>query len=344
MPTNLAAWTTSKGSPIEVKEAPIPKPEPTEIIIRTAAVAFNPVDAYKYKLGMLITSFPFVGGCDVAGTVHAVGSAVTRFKPGDRVVALQDLEGERSNRGCFQQYCAAFEALAGHLPEKVSFKNGCVLPMGVCVAATSLFEGCNMGLELPKLEPKSNGKLLTVWGGASSMGSCAIMMAKAAGYEVATTCSERNFEYCKGLGADHVFDYSKDTVVDDMVKSLKGKDSVGVFDAVMYRDTMVKSAHLVDQLGGRKHVATIMVGVEGQRMPEGLPEGVTTNYCWGSMIKNDDIGKYIWGEWFTPALEKGLLQCKPAPEVVGQGLESIQEGIEKMFKGVSATKLVVEME
>ena len=51
----------------------------------------------------------------------------------------------------------------------------------------------------------------------------------------------------------------------------------------------------------------------------------------------------MWKDWLSPALAKGLMKCKPDPEVVGQGLEKIQDAIDLIGKGVSSKKLVVEI-
>jgi NADPH:quinone reductase-like Zn-dependent oxidoreductase len=279
MPTNLAAWIDGPGKPVRVEEAPMPQTEADEVLIRSHAVAMNPVDGAIFKTGLIIQNWPAVIGEDVAGIVEAVGSAVTRFKPGDRVLACLDLEAKRSNLGCFQEYCCSPEVLTAKLPDNVNFVDGCVLPLGLTTAACSLFQSGNNELPLPNVNPKPNGKVFTVWGGSSSVGSCAIQLAKAAGFEVATTCSSHNVQYCKDLGADHVFEYTKDTIVDDVVKALKGKESAGVFDAVMPADTIIKSAEIAHRLGGKKHVATVMVGMGPQVVPDGLPEDVTTSYC-----------------------------------------------------------------
>lgn len=48
-------------------------------------------------------------------------------------------------------------------------------------------------------------------------------------------------------------------------------------------------------------------------------------------------------DWMEKALAQGSLQPKPNPEIVGEGLEYIQDGIDRMRKGVSATKLVIKL-
>lgn len=276
--SNQAAWIPAKCAPFKVDAAPMPEPDANEVVIRTHAVAINPVDAYIQKLGIIAEEFPTVVGCDVAGEITAVGSDVKRFQPGDRVLAALDFEAKRSNKGSFQLYCAAFEALAAKLPDNVGFSQACVLPLALSTAATGLFRKGSLALSYPQVDPKPNGKAFLVWGGSSSVGSCAIQLAKAAGYEVATTCSSRNFDYCKRVGADHVFDHTTDSVVEDVVNALKGKEFAGVFDAVMPPETIIKSVEIAHQLGGNKHVATVLVGPPHMMVPEGMHEDVEISY------------------------------------------------------------------
>lgn len=72
-------------------------------------------------------------------------------------------------------------------------------------------------------------------------------------------------------------------MVDDMVNALKGKDSAGVFDAVMPPETLIKSAEIADRLGGNKSVGTILPPMAHFSFPEGLPEGVKMHWCKSSL-------------------------------------------------------------
>lgn len=64
---------------------------------------------------------------------------------------------------------------------------------------------------------------------------------------------------------------------------------------------------------------------------------------WGDSLKHNSVGPAIWDQWLTAALADGSLKCKPIPEVVGKGLESLQTALDLQAKGVSAKKLVVEL-
>lgn len=85
---NAAAWLDAKGAPLRVGPAPAPAaPGPGELVVRSRCVAVNPLDWHMADWGVFVQQFPAVLGCDVAGEVHLVGPDVTRFKPGDRVIA-----------------------------------------------------------------------------------------------------------------------------------------------------------------------------------------------------------------------------------------------------------------
>lgn len=70
---------------------------------------------------------------------------------------------------------------------------------------------------------------------------------------------------------------------------------------------------------------------------------LTFSSDWGAQLVDNEVGPAIWKDWFTGALEKGVLKCKPDAKVVGQGLEDIQKGLDAIASGASATKYVVEL-
>ena len=352
---NKAAWLSEKKAhPFKVDDAPIPELRDREVLIRVRAVAINPCDYGIQQLGIIWTQYPLIIGSDIAGDVVSIGSAVTKFSKGDRVIAVVETGG-------FQLFSAADMALVARLPDQTSYTDGCVLPLGITTAASSLFEKENLALQHPQLikNPKSTGKLVIVWGGSSCVGSCGIQMAKAAGYEVAATCSNPNMDHCKGLGADYVFDYKRENIVDEIVTALKGKDNAGIFSAIMAPEVLTKCAQIADRMGGNKLVGTVVppqmdMGVQ-------LPEGVKLGVCpaianvhpnslliaqlgWELLGPTSQLEPAVWSDWLTVALGNGTLKPKPDAFVVGKGLEKIQEAVDLMGKGVSARKLVVELE
>ena len=274
---NKAAWLIEKMAyPFKIDSAPIIEPRENQVTIRVHAVAINPVDHYTQAYGFIIDKFPGIGGCDAAGVVTAVGSKVTQFKVGDRVAGGFDHEDEDMGQGTFQLYCNCLENLTCKIPDHLSYTEACVLPICMSTACVGLFEEDDLQLNLPQIDAKPNGEVVLVWGGASSVGSCGIQAAKAAGYEVAATAGAHNQDYCKSLGADYVFDYKSETLVEDVIKTLKGKEFAGVFDAVMGEETYIKSAEICVGLGGKQMVASVLPTTMPYEKP--LPGGVKFAY------------------------------------------------------------------
>ena len=84
---NQAAWQHAPGHPLRICVSDLPPPAADEIRIRNAAIAINPIDWILQEIALLPwLEYPAILGSDVAGEVAAVGSAVERFKVGDRVV------------------------------------------------------------------------------------------------------------------------------------------------------------------------------------------------------------------------------------------------------------------
>jgi NADPH:quinone reductase-like Zn-dependent oxidoreductase len=140
-----------------------------------------------------------------------------------------DLKNNKSAEGAFQEYTVVRANMVSPIPSSMPHENACVLPLGLSTAACGLFQKNFLALSYPTVSPKPNGKTVLVWGGSTSVGSNAIQLAVAAGYEVITTASPKNFNYVKKLGAVEVFDYRSTTVVKDIIEALRNRQSAGAF-------------------------------------------------------------------------------------------------------------------
>ena len=106
-----AAFIEQTGPPevIKVGELPRPEPGPGQVLLRVHAVALNPIDLYiRSGLVAMPLSFPYVIGCDVAGTVEETGAGCTRFRQGDRVWGSN--QGLLGRQGVAAEYAAVDEA------------------------------------------------------------------------------------------------------------------------------------------------------------------------------------------------------------------------------------------
>jgi NADPH:quinone reductase-like Zn-dependent oxidoreductase len=197
---------TEYGSPDVLQLVDVEKPVPADnqVLVKVHAVSANPLDWH------IMRGAPFIArldnglrkpknpklGADIAGTVEAVGSSITEFKPGDAVFG--DVSG--SGLGGFAEYVCVKEAELVLKPSNLSFEAAA----GVPVAAFTALQGLR---DTGKIQA---GQKVLVNGASGGVGTFAVQIAKAYGAEVTAVCSTRNHEMVQSIGADHVIDYTKE--------------------------------------------------------------------------------------------------------------------------------------
>lgn len=235
---------------------------------------------------------------------------------------------ENPVEGAFQLYTIANKEAVSHIPDSLSFENAAVLPLAVSTATVALYTPKQLALPLPTVDAKPTEQVLLVWGGSSSVGGMAIQFGKQSGFKVAATCSPRNNDYVKSLGAELVFDYSSPTVVEDIVKSLEAYEVVGIFNAIGGEKSGIACNGIISQVKTpteRRHVATV------PPLPSNIPDGVTVEALGSAATMFFDDRKssaaYIWQKFLPEALAKGVVKAVPEPLVVGTGLEKVSQAI-----------------
>ncbi|KAK2591237.1 hypothetical protein QQS21_011079 [Conoideocrella luteorostrata] len=343
-PSNRAAFlaTGNPKCPIELKDAPYTPPGPNELVVKNYAVAVNPVDVYKQIVGTALlpyVQYPCVQGSDLAGQVVEVGSAVSRFVVGDRVIAYAAgtlAFGNRTAEGAFQHYTVVRESLAAAIPASVSYNRACVLPLCFGTAAYGLFHHDLLALDLPTVPAAApNDQWLVITSGASSVGTSAVQLAKAAGYEVLSTASPKNFDLVRRLGAREVFDYHDPGCADAVVSALEGKKLAGAMAINSGGDALC--AHVLRSTDGVKFIASA-----GPPPQQGYPGDIKTKYIDILDLGDpDSVVSKIFRDFVPKALSFGVLVPEPEPCLVGHGLESLQQAYEIRRKGVSAQKIIL---
>jgi NADPH:quinone reductase-like Zn-dependent oxidoreductase len=203
---------------LQYKTYPIPVPQDNEVLIKVHAAGINPVD-WKIREGYLRQAMPhklpIIPGWDVSGTISAVGANCTRFKVGDEVYSYarpapevqDDSKDEQvTDNGCCAEYVAVKEWKVSSKPKTLSFEAAAGVPLAALTAWQGIFD--KGGLK--------SGQTLLVLGAAGGVGSFAVQFAKEKGAIVIGTCSTKNVDTVKGLGADFVIDYSKGNVVEQV--------------------------------------------------------------------------------------------------------------------------------
>ena len=191
------------GSPDVLKliESGKPTPNDDQVLIKVHAASINSYDWRNMKAvpflvrtgGGLLKPNDIRLGADIAGTVEAVGSHVTLFKPGDNVY------GDVSTGG-YAEYVCASEKILALKPANVSFEEAAATPM----AALTSLQGLR---DKGKIQA---GQKVLVNGASGGVGTFAVMLAKYFGAEVTGVCRTHNLDMVRSLGADHMVDYTKE--------------------------------------------------------------------------------------------------------------------------------------
>jgi NADPH2:quinone reductase len=208
--TMTAIEISTPGGPdvLRPKTMPTPKPGAGQILVKVAAAGVNRPDvaqragAYPPPPGH--SPLP---GLEVAGTVAAIGSCVTRWKPGDKVCALV-------NGGGYAEYCIAEEPIALPIPAGLDMVQAGGVPETFFTVWNNVFERGRLAA----------GEWFLVHGGSSGIGTTAIQLVKAFGAKViATAGSADKCQACLDLGADKAVNYKTEDFVAAVKEATGGK-------------------------------------------------------------------------------------------------------------------------
>ena len=208
--------------------------------------------------------------------------------------------------GGFQEYVIADAGLACHVPDSLSFAEASIFPLCIATSAYALFSKDFLALPNPKIEPISIGKSILIWGGSSAVGSNAIQLAKAAGFEDFSSSSPRHFEHFKSLAASKVCDYSSETVTADVVAELDRTTCAGIFQAA----GPVKACLQIAQ-------ADLFVATATSIPDDMVPSGVRAKMVFGSTLTANKIGPAIFEDFLPKALAQHKYTVAPEPLTMG---------------------------
>ncbi len=197
-----AAYVDSPGLVDSIKVGDLPEPNagPGEVLVKVGATSFNPIDLYL-RSGMVAMPlpYPYILGCDLAGTVAALGEGATRFQVGDRVWGSN--QGMLGRQGTTAEFAAVGESWLAPTPRQLSDGEAAALALVGITAHLGLFRHGKLAA----------GETVYVPGGGGGVGSMVVQMAKAAGARVATSAGKpASIELCQSLGADLVLNYKTD--------------------------------------------------------------------------------------------------------------------------------------
>lgn len=195
------------GSPevLEYKEWDLSPLKDSQIEVQVKAASVNPYD-WRFLRGKPFLARLTAGlfkpknqilGADLSGVVTRIGSKVTRFKPGDEVMA-------EPGKGAFAEFCHMEEDQAVKKPLNIDYKEAAAMPMVGMTAVNGL--RALGGIE--------SGKSVLINGASGGIGTIALQLARYVGARVTAVCSTGNRELALSLGADEVIDYKKHSLFD----------------------------------------------------------------------------------------------------------------------------------
>jgi NADPH:quinone reductase-like Zn-dependent oxidoreductase len=256
-----AATIARYGSPgvIEVRDVPAPVPAPDEVLVRVHAATVNRTDCGELLHPTLIRLLTGAGrsrrrtlGMDFAGTIAAVGSAASRFKPGDRVYGMC---GSRNDGAQAEYFCMPETRAIAPMPANLRFDQAVV-----CEGAFY----ANPIIEHFALKP---GHRILIYGASGAIGTAALQLAQYRGAEITAVVAGRHLGLVRSLGADLAVDYTTDAF-DQLGRSFDFVlDAVGKLGLRRWRQLL--------KPGGV--FATTDLGPRAQYVPFLLWSGITGN-------------------------------------------------------------------
>ncbi|MEW2620839.1 NADP-dependent oxidoreductase [Streptomyces sp. NPDC048106] len=191
----MKAVTLERYGPPEVltvAELDEPRPAAGELLVQVAAAGVNPVDLAVRRGEIPAPVLPTVVGWDVSGTVVDVGSGVTRFRAGDRVIAARSQLA--TGVGVSAEYIALDEDLAARAPENTPLRDAAALPLAALTAEQAL----------SRLGTGFGGRLL-ISGAAGAVGGHLVQLAALRGLRPAGLARPSDAHTVTVLGAQEVF-------------------------------------------------------------------------------------------------------------------------------------------
>ena len=225
--TTLAVVQHRYGPPsvLGVEAVPIPAPRLDEVLVRVEAASVNAQDWHlmrgEPRLARVLAPAYFrlraprvpVRGTDLAGVVVAVGDEVAQWKAGDRVLG--------QGRATFAEHAVARADEIATLPPDLPAQTAAAIPLAGCTALQCL----------EAADPAEPGGRILINGASGGVGTFAVQLAVAMGLRVTAVVSPRHVELMRGLGAEHVVDYTTTDVAAageeyDVVLDLVGNRSL----------------------------------------------------------------------------------------------------------------------
>lgn len=211
-------WISKAGDVdvLKMRERKDPTPKNDQILIDVKCSGINFADILA-RMGLYPDAppLPCVVGYEVSGIVEKLGKDVTRFKEGDRVLALTRFGG-------YSTKAVTKEVYAMPMPDKMSFEEGAGFPLNYFTAYLGVFYMGN-------LKPHERILIHNAGGG---VGLASIQLAQSVGAEIYGTASSRKHHYLQSAGVHHTIDYREKDFEEEVKRISEGKGVHLIMDPI----------------------------------------------------------------------------------------------------------------
>jgi NADPH2:quinone reductase len=244
-PAMRAALLETRGAPFRIATIARPAPGPGEALVRIVASGVNPLDLkiHAGEADHARVRLPAILGLDLAGVIVAVGSGVSRLRPGDEVCGMAG--GVGGHQGTLAEYAAVDADLLAIKPAHFSMREAAATPLVFITAWEGLVDRARV----------QAGQTVLVIGGAGGVGQIAVQIAKAFDAPVFASGSASSREAIERLGARFVD--RKTPVAEIVAQATAGRGFDVVYDTAGALDDAFSAVrrfgHVVSSLGWGKH-------------------------------------------------------------------------------------------
>ena len=321
--TQKAIVATEVGKPLVlITDHPIPRPGPSQVQVRVAVAGTNPHDHKARDYGLFIKDkLPAVLTNDIVGVITALGSEVSKFSVGDRVVGQSSFATGNTQNG-LQEYAVLDADFIAKVPGGFSDDDAATLPTNILAPLVALFDEGNLGILAPWSPEASSfdyrGTTVLILGGGSNCGRFGVQLASLAGIGRIVVVGGDEIEL-KSYGATHVLDrHGTPDEVLARIREIVGDELIYAYDAINPPATQTIGINALSSTKKGKFARLLPLGPVDESQVHKKKAGYKLINVFGSSHSQPGVSKPFWDRLPQYLVEKKI---RPTAYTVVEGLD-----------------------
>ncbi|KAF5393160.1 hypothetical protein D9757_001176 [Collybiopsis confluens] len=317
-----------------------------QLIIRVRAVDVNPTDL-RHAMGRWHAP-GHISGCDGAGDVVKVGSAVKHLKVGDRAAGFTFGGSYQRDNGSYSEYVRFVATVCFKIPESMTYEEAAAFPVVHLTAMQALYMRLKIPQPLNFRHGAEDRQSILIWGGSTATGHHAVQLAALSGLRVFVTASPAVHDELKALGAEACFDYRDGVDVGKLVLAATHGQGVNFgLDCIVEGGSTDACVDAISpSKGGRIIVLRGPISTETRGRRKDVEIELILVYTligfpinFGGIIQipaipADAVASLEYITAVLPHLLEGWKQGKGSPALKGPRLRLMPGGLENIYKGM----------